>query len=141
MALRFRRRVKLVPGVHLNISRSGISTSLGVRGASITFGKRGNYINAGLPGTGISWRSKVGDHSASAGAPSVAQASSPTHMEGNPKTHHLHWGTVVLFFIAMIGAGLTKSNLVTGIFWCGWIGYWLFLFIRTIIRRSSRAEV
>jgi Protein of unknown function (DUF4236) len=130
MALRFRRRVKLFPGVHLNISRSGISTSIGVRGASLTFGKHGTYANTGLPGTGISWRGKVSNDST---------PSQP--IQGNPKTHHIHWWTVVLFFAAMIGAGVTKSNLVIGVFWCGWLGYWLFLAVRLVIRRNNRAEI
>src|ERR1019366_8305551 len=106
MALRFRRRVKLLPGVHVNISRSGISTSVGVRGASLTFGKRGTYANTGLPGTGISWRSRVGNH-----APATGDVPFPSQpIQGNPKTHHLHWRTIILFFVAMIGAGMTKSN-------------------------------
>ena len=141
MALRFRRRVKLLPGVHLNISRSGISTSLGVRGASLTFGKRGTYLNTGLPGTGISWRSKLpGNQSshfaATGGVPTLAQP-----IRGTPKIHHLHWWTIVLFLVAMLGAGATKSTLVIGIFWCGWISYWLFLAARLIVRRMNRVEI
>ena len=42
MAWRFQRRVKIIPGVRLNLSKSGISTSVGVRGASMTFGKSGH---------------------------------------------------------------------------------------------------
>lgn len=137
MALRFRRRVKLLPGVHVNISRSGISTSVGVRGASLTFGKRGTYLNTGLPGTGISWRSRVNNkHPATDSIPSPAPS-----IQGTPKTHHLHWWTVVLFFVAMIGAGATRSNVVIGIFWCGWLGYWLFLLVRFIVRRTNRTAV
>jgi hypothetical protein len=129
MPLRFRRRVKLLPGIHLNISRSGISTSLGVRGASLTFGKRGTYLNTGLPGTGISWRGKLPENTSSAA------------IQGSPKIHHLHWWTVALFLVAMVGASATKSNLIIGVFWCGWIGYWLFLAVRFIVRRNSRVEI
>jgi hypothetical protein len=137
MTLRFRRRVKLLPGIHVNISRSGISTSIGVRGASLTLGKRGTYMNTGLPGTGISWRSRVGDR-----VPVSAEVSpSSQSMQGNPKTHHLHWWTIVLFLVAIIGACATKSNLVIGIFWCGWLGYWLFLAVRLMVRRMNRTEI
>jgi hypothetical protein len=137
MALRFRRRVKLFPGVHVNISRSGVSTSVGVRGASMTFGKRGTYTNVGLPGTGISWRGRVtSQHPATSAVPSPDQT-----LQGNPRTHHLHWWTLVLFFAAMIGAGATKSNLVIGIFWCGWFGYWLFILVRLLVRRNNRTAV
>lgn len=56
MGLRFRKRVKLAPGVHLNISKSGISTSLGPRGftTNIRNGKR--RTTYGLPGTGLSFQ-------------------------------------------------------------------------------------
>ncbi|MEJ0032772.1 MAG: DUF4236 domain-containing protein [Bacteroidota bacterium] len=53
MAWSYRRRVKIIPGVYLNFSRKGISTSVGVRGASLTFGYNGTYLNAGIPGTGF----------------------------------------------------------------------------------------
>lgn len=137
MALRFRRRVKLLPGVHINISRSGVSTSVGVRGASMTFGKRGTYLNTGFPGTGVSWRGRV-DNS----PPATSGVPPPAHpFQSYPKTHHLHWWTIVLFFAAMVGAAATKSNLVIGVFWCGWIGYWLFLAVRSIVRRNDRAAI
>ena len=58
MGLRFRRTVK-IGGVRFNIGKTGVSTSIGGRGASINFGKRGIYSNVGLPGTGISYRSKI----------------------------------------------------------------------------------
>jgi len=59
MAWRFRRRIKIIPGVHLNFSKSGISTSIGARGASLTFGKAGTYLNTSIPGTGIYNRQKL----------------------------------------------------------------------------------
>ena len=50
MALRFRKRVKIVPGVTVNLSSRGVSTTVGVRGASLNVGKQG---------TGISYRQKI----------------------------------------------------------------------------------
>lgn len=35
MAWNFRKRIKIIPGVHLNLSKSGISTSIGTKGANI----------------------------------------------------------------------------------------------------------
>jgi len=59
MAWSFRKRIKIIPGVHLNFSRSGISTSIGVKGASVTFGKSGTYLNTSLPALGLSSRQKI----------------------------------------------------------------------------------
>jgi len=57
MGLRFQRRVKLLPGVHLNLSGSGVGVSVGGRGAHIGVTARGQrYTSIGLPGTGLSWR-------------------------------------------------------------------------------------
>jgi len=55
MALRFRRRVGVVPGLRVNLSRSGPSLSIGRRGAWFTVGPRGRRATVGLPGTGLFW--------------------------------------------------------------------------------------
>jgi len=59
MPTRFRRTVKIAPGVRFNIGKKSGSVSIGKRGASMNFGKRGVYGNVGLPGTGLSYRSKL----------------------------------------------------------------------------------
>lgn len=53
MGFRFRRRIKLLPGLHLNIGKKGVTgVSLGQRGASVSTGKRGSRVNisTGIPG-------------------------------------------------------------------------------------------
>ncbi len=110
MSFRYRKRIKLLPGIHLNISKSGISTSVGVRGASMTFGKRGTYVNAGIPGTGISYREKIQRGEISAEEPAHQMArQSVSH-------HHLHWWKIALFFATMILIGLTKMTLSSDYF-------------------------
>lgn len=64
--MRFRKRVKVFPGFHLNFSNSGVSSTIGVRGASINFSKRGTYLNTGIPGTGFHSRQRIGGHQDSA---------------------------------------------------------------------------
>lgn len=59
MAWSFRKRIKVMPGLWLNFSKSGISTTIGAKGASINVGKRGVYGNVGVPGTGIYKREKI----------------------------------------------------------------------------------
>jgi len=59
MPLRFRRSLRLLPGVRLNISKTGTSVSVGGRGATANFSKRGVYGTVGLPGTGISVRERL----------------------------------------------------------------------------------
>lgn len=55
MPLRFYRRFPLIPGLRLNLSRSGPSISLGHRGFWYTVGPLGRRATVGLPGTGLFW--------------------------------------------------------------------------------------
>lgn len=59
MAFRFRKSFKLLPGVRLNVSKSGLSTSVGPRGAKLNFSKDRTTATVGLPGTGLSHTSTV----------------------------------------------------------------------------------
>lgn len=52
---KFSERVKILPGVHVNFAKHGVSLSIGEPGASFNIGRRGTRITAGIPGTGISY--------------------------------------------------------------------------------------
>src|SRR5437867_9778940 len=55
MGFRFRRSIKLFPGIRVNLSKSGVSTSIGTRGATVNI--RGDRVRetVGIPGTGVSY--------------------------------------------------------------------------------------
>lgn len=78
MAIRFRRSIKLAPGLRMNLSGSGVSWTLGPRGTSVGIGRRGTYLNSGIPGTGLYSRQRLSD-----GSGSVRRAEKPrmTQME------------------------------------------------------------
>lgn len=76
MSFRFWRRIRLAPGVTLNLSKSTASLSLGPRGAKYTISPRGNRATAGLTGTGLFYTvhdRKRGGRGGAAPAPSVPQ--------------------------------------------------------------------
>lgn len=54
MPFRFRKSFKIGKGLKLNLSRSGLSTTIGGKGLSLNLGKRGAKLTTGIPGTGIS---------------------------------------------------------------------------------------
>jgi hypothetical protein len=58
MGFRFRKQVKIFPGLKLNISKKGPSSlSAGKKGATINLDKKGRVAQTiGLPGTGLSYR-------------------------------------------------------------------------------------
>jgi hypothetical protein len=55
MGFRFRRSLKIAPGIRLNFSKRGTSLSLGGHGFTKNISKRGTKTTVGLPGTGISY--------------------------------------------------------------------------------------
>lgn len=72
MGLRFYRRLRLFPGVTLNLSRRGISTSVGTRGLRVTLGHGKVRETVGLPGSGLSYTSVQTHHEAPRAAQSQA---------------------------------------------------------------------
>jgi hypothetical protein len=64
MGFRFRRSIKLLPGVRINLSKSGVSTSVGVPGATINFSDKGTRTTVGIPGSGMSYSERVSGNQA-----------------------------------------------------------------------------
>jgi Protein of unknown function (DUF4236) len=61
-AFRFRRSIRIAPGIKLNLNKKSVSLTGGVRGAHVTrsYGGRSNY-SVGLPGTGVWYRGSLDD--------------------------------------------------------------------------------
>ena len=55
MGFRFQRRIRILPGLRINVSKSGVSESIGGRGGWLTIGPRGTRTTVGIPGTGLSY--------------------------------------------------------------------------------------
>ena len=67
MGFRFRRTIRVIPGIRLNLSRSGVSTSVGIRGAHVTVGHGKVRETVGAPGTGIYYTTTQQTHGDRAG--------------------------------------------------------------------------
>ncbi len=60
MGLKFHKRIKIAPGVKINITRKGISSvSLGAKGATVNLGKKGVNATTSIPRTGLSYTQKL----------------------------------------------------------------------------------
>jgi hypothetical protein len=57
-----RPSIKIAPDVRINLSKSGVSTSIGVRGAHVTVGHGQVRETVGIPGSGISYTSVNSTH-------------------------------------------------------------------------------
>ena len=77
---RFRRSIKIFPGIRWNFGKQSSSVSLGGRGFHYTIGTHGTRTTVGLPGTGLSYTS-IGQ---------LDRSSSPTPSVNIDKA--LEWG-------------------------------------------------
>ena len=89
---RIHERIKILPGVHVNLGKRGVSLSLGEPGATWNIGPKGQRTTIGIPGTGISY---------------VEQSKNAPHLgtgAGLPPRHHrIRWMIVIIVVIWAIG--------------------------------------
>jgi hypothetical protein len=97
MGFRFHRSIRLLPGVRLNLSKSGISTSIGTRGAWLTFGKRGTRATVGISGTGISYTQTLPRHQQHTEHQEGTQEPAP------PQTSSVAGWFILLVLLAIVG--------------------------------------
>lgn len=70
MGLRFRKSIKILPGVKLNLGTKGASVSVGKRGMHYTMHTSGRKtVSVGLPGTGLSYVKTIGSGSKKSSKP------------------------------------------------------------------------
>lgn len=68
MGFRYRKSVKIAPGVRMNVSKSGASVSVGGKGGHVTVNSKGETrVGASIPGTGVSYSEKVSGPAKSSG--------------------------------------------------------------------------
>lgn len=78
MGLRFRKSIKIAPGVRVNLNKKSASISVGTKGARITKSTSGRTTTTvGIPGTGISY-SKSHRSTKKTSSTNQAIANSPT---------------------------------------------------------------
>ena len=56
---RFRKAISVLPGVKVNLSKTGVSTSVGGKGATLNIGHGKKNVTLGIPGTGLSYRTQA----------------------------------------------------------------------------------
>lgn len=84
MGFNFRKSIKIAPGVRVNIGKKGVSSvSVGRRGASVNVGRKGARANVGIPGTGLSYSTKLG------GRRRVASPPRPNNIPVNTQSQYL----------------------------------------------------
>src|SRR5262245_37009652 len=87
MGWRYRKSVKIAPGVRLNFTNRGVSATVGPRGGSVSISRRGTYLNQSIPFLGISRRVKLNRRSIAA----PPESSGPAYAQLPPEFHSW-WG-------------------------------------------------
>jgi Protein of unknown function (DUF4236) len=99
---RFRRSIKLLPGIRWNIGKKSTSVSFGVRGLNYTLGTKGSRTTVGIPGTGISYTNvhtlKRGSAALPPAPPPVPSISPSTQTSSKGKPSHVFY---MLGFVAL----------------------------------------
>ena len=100
MGWRFRKSVKIFPGVRLNFGKGGFtSTTIGGRWFKTNVGGRGVKHTVGVPGTGISYQTDTG-------------RAAPSKREPGSRSNGGSWLLVllavllVLVLLAVVGVGI-----------------------------------
>ena len=102
MGFRIRKTIKILPGIKINLSNSGISTTVGGRGASVNI-KHGRKTKTTLsiPGTGLSHTNYSGSNSNEA-----RSAERDRNEDGRPSTSATNWRDLVMLIAVIAFLGL-----------------------------------
>ncbi|MBU8546134.1 MULTISPECIES: DUF4236 domain-containing protein [Roseomonadaceae] len=106
MGWRFRKSVKILPGVRMNIGSKGITSwSFGGRGVRVNVGKRGTSTTYSLFGTGLSYRShtpRAQPSQSAVKARVIAQSPSPPPLPGPAPARRSSIGTYAFVGVAAL---------------------------------------
>lgn len=125
-------RTEIAPGIYLDLSKVGVSTTIGVRGSSLT--RNGQYVNTGIPGTGFYERTKL-VHTHQAHAPL-------SNGSADPKTAHAN--TLVVAIAMAIGVfciSLAFSFLEGCIVWAVFVVLLIFVAVISGMAGDKSKEV
>ena len=103
MGLRLFRRIKIAPGISINLSKSGLSASAGVRGARVTLGPRGVRRTVGIPGTGISYSENSSFSDSSRKRSSRARTQHPSDSEAHEEVSSAQGCLTIIVAVVIIG--------------------------------------
>lgn len=117
MAFRFRKSIKLAPGVKLNLGKKSVGVSVGGKYGGVSYNSRnGARARVSAPGTGLSYTTSLNSKSRSKTAP--AQAPAPVEKEKKPfYKSWLFWAAVivVLFLLSSCSAAPVPETTVVSL--------------------------
>lgn len=114
MGLRFRRSVKIAPGVKLNFNKKSVGVTLGGKGAHYTVNSKGKRTSTvGIPGTGLSYTTSSGDVKAdksSSRCENFESGTTSSNGGGKKKKHGCLTVFIAIFVLCIIGSALSGDK-------------------------------
>ncbi|MHB8397926.1 MAG: DUF4236 domain-containing protein [Candidatus Limnocylindrales bacterium] len=78
MSLRFRRSIRIAPGIRINLTKTGLGLTVGPRGAHYSVHSSGRRTRSvGLPGTGLYYQSRSGGGGRRSSSPRARMVQAP----------------------------------------------------------------
>lgn len=111
MGMRFRKSIKLGGGTKLNLSKSGVGISTGVKGFRVSKNTSGrSRVTSSLPGTGLSYVNELGSSGIPAGDSTPSSGtSSGSSGKGPKKNRGKLIGSLVMILLVLVLIGLVRS--------------------------------
>ena len=117
MGLIFRRSIKILPGLKVNVGKKGTSVTVGTRGAHVTYGKGRKTASVGVPGTGVYYRKSISTNKkTSVNAAYSGQQQLPQRTKAENQT----WGFVflaigiIILLLAFLASLQTIGRIIIG---------------------------
>jgi restriction system protein len=137
--MRFRKRIKIAKGVNLNFSKSGLSTTFRIaKGLSINTGKRGTYINSGIPGTGLYSRKKISSESP-IDVPQINTFANTSNSISNGENRRKNWIWLLGSFL-LLATG-NAIAIIAALIIILWLNHKFFKWLRLKSKKSPRAQM
>ncbi len=115
MGLRFRKSIKIAPGLKINLNKKSISATVGTKGAHYTVNSKGKRTaSVGIPGTGIYYTESSGgknnNTTAKNGDNNSYSYSQPSGLTPNDNSNNKKWyqktGWIIAWLILFFPVGL-----------------------------------
>lgn len=120
MGLRFRKSIKIAPGVKINLNKNSISATVGTRGAHYTVNSKGKKTTTvGVPGTGLSYTSSTGGNKYSKSNSDTSSGINDSDIGAHSSKKNKRKGCLTVFIVLFILGGIcslfTNDNKPTDI--------------------------
>jgi len=106
MGLRFRKSIKIAPGVKINLNKNSVSATVGTKGAHYTVNSKGKKTTTvGVPGTGISYTASSGGNAKKAANNNPSNTSNNGIDSSSPKKKRGK-GCLTVFIVLFVLGGI-----------------------------------